>query len=92
MSYKVTIERTEVRTVIQRPEWAKVGEKEVERSGAFFSSSGVEPRTRIEPVMGYTPEIEVRKEITEKVLEVQVDSLDLPGVVSAVLGMEGGAK
>lgn len=90
MSYKVTIERTEVRKVIRSPQWEKIGEKEVERDGRWVTPG--EQRTRIEPVMGHTPEIEVRKEITEKVLEVQVDSLDLSSVVSAVLGMNGGAK
>jgi hypothetical protein len=85
VSYKVTIERTEVRKVIQRPEWVKIGEKEVPREAILGG-------TRIESVMGHTPEIEVRKEVTEKMLEVTVDELDLHRVVAAALGMNGGAK
>lgn len=84
MSYEITIkERREVKKIVGK-EWATIGTKEVEREERFYRSSQDEPKTRIEEIRGYTPEVE--KTVTEEreILKQTVEMLDLPGVIRAI--------
>lgn len=87
MGYKITI--TETRRVVRTAGkvWEKVGEKEVEREPRFFSQETPEPKTRIEPVYGYTPAIEKEVSETRDVLTQEVDELDLAAVIRAINGL-----
>lgn len=84
MSYEITI--TETRRVVRKVgrEWAVIGSREVERDSTFYSSDPNEPKTRIEEVRGYTPEIEKDVTETREVLKQTVDELDLPSVIKAI--------
>ncbi len=88
MSYKITI--TETRTVkkICGKDWAVVGTKEVEREASFVAPMGAdEPKTRIEEIRGYTPEIEKNVSETVEILSQSVETLNLPEVIKAINGM-----
>ncbi len=87
MSYTITI--TEKRTVngICGKEWEKLGEKEVARREDFYVHDPAEPKTRIEAIMGYTPEIEKKVVQERKVLEQTVETLDLASVIKAINGL-----
>jgi len=85
MSFKITIEQTTVETRIRSPKWEKIGEREVLRDQTYLSQN--DSKTRIESVMGHTPEIEVREIVTIKTYEQTVDSLDLVKVIAAVNGI-----
>jgi hypothetical protein len=74
MSYEIIIkERREVKKIVGK-EWATIGTKEVPRDETYYQQDKSEPKTRIEDVRGYTPEIE--KTVTEEreVLKQTVDS------------------
>ncbi len=87
MSYKIVI--TEQRTVkkLVGKEWNVIGTKEVARDRAFYGSNKDEPKTRIEEVRGYTPEIEKPVTETVEILSQTVETLNLPAVIKAVNGL-----
>ena len=80
--FEITIVETREVRKINGKKWDIVGQKEVEREERFYRDEG--PKTRIEPIYGYTPEIEAT--ITEKreALKQTVDDLDLPAVIRAI--------
>lgn len=82
MSYEITIKQTRQVKKLCGKEWRVVGKKEVERT---FCDGG--PKTRLDDVFDYTPEIE--KMITEEVeiLKQVVETLDLATVIKAVNGL-----
>jgi hypothetical protein len=84
MSYEITI--IENRTVVKKigGEWKIVGTKEVERAPEFHRGSDRQPKTRIEDVYGYTPEIEKTVEVSREVLKQNVDTLDLAKVIQVI--------
>lgn len=83
MSYKITIEQTrEARRTLPR-RWEKIGEQEVARAEGYCRATD-EPKTRIESVMGYTPEVETVATETVVVLTQTVEALDLPAVIKAI--------
>ncbi len=84
MSYEITIKETRNVTRIVGKEWNVVGSKEVARDSQFFSRDESEPRTRIEEVRGYTPEIEKTVSETRELLTQTVEDLDLPAVIRAI--------
>lgn len=84
MSYEIIIkERRDVKKLFSK-EWDIIGTKEVDREVRFCSHGTGEPKTRIEEVRGYTPEIE--KTVTEEreILKQTVDTLDLSAVIKAI--------
>lgn len=84
MSYEITIkERREVKKLVGK-EWAVIGTKEVPRDESFYRQDKDEPKTRIEDVRGYTPEIEKTVIEDREVLKQIVDTLDLAAVIRAI--------
>lgn len=82
--FEITItEITEVRKPGKR-QWVQVGTKEVDREPGYYRDLDKEPKTRIEAIHGYAPEIE--EVTTEKILKLQqvVDDLDFSAVVRAI--------
>ena len=80
--YKIEItEVREVRKTLAKT-WDKIGEKEVERE-RMLQEEG-EAKTRIEPVMGYTPEVETVVSERRTVLTQEVDALNLKNVIRAI--------
>lgn len=60
--------------------WEQVDTKEVLREGWDKD----EPKTRIAPVYGYTPSIEISVEVKSTVLTQEVETLDLAKVIKAI--------
>jgi hypothetical protein len=88
MSYKITIEETrEIKKLVGK-EWATLGTKEVERDERYYAREKDEPKTRIEEVRGYTPEIEKTVTETRQILVQVVDELDLSDVIRAINGLK----
>lgn len=87
MSYEIII--TENREVVSKvgKEWVQVGTKEVERDERYYRSSDDEPKTRIENVYGYSPEIDKTVIETRELLKQTVDTLDLNQVIKAINGL-----
>ena len=80
--YKIEItEEREVRKTLAKT-WEKIGEKEVERE--WMPQQKGEAKTRIEPVMGYTPEVETIVSERRTVLTQEVDQLNLKHVIRAI--------
>jgi hypothetical protein len=86
MSFKITITETRIVKKIVGKDYVVIGSKEVERDLSFRSSPN-EPKTRVDPVYGYSPEIEKSVPETVTVLEQTVDLLDLKTVIAAINGM-----
>ncbi len=83
MSFEIVIiERRNVVKVVGK-EWGVIGTKEVARDTQFLQDRE-EPRTRIEEIRGYTPEIEKTVVETREVLKQCVDELDLSAVIKAI--------
>lgn len=82
--FKITIEETKLVKKIVGKEWATIGSKEVARDEQYYRGDKNEPKTRIEEVRGYTPEIEKSVSVTSQVLIQEVETLDLPAVIKAV--------
>lgn len=84
MSYEITI--TETRSVVRKVgrEWAQTGTKEVPRDQRYIDGKESEPKTRMEPTFGHTPEVEKTVTETRNVLTQIVEELDLPAVVKAI--------
>ncbi len=89
MSYKIVI--TEQRTVkkLVGKDWCVIGTREVPREEQFYRHKDEpdEPKTRIEEVRGYTPEIEKPVTETVELLSQTVETLNLPAVIKAVNGL-----
>lgn len=83
MSYKITITETKYVKKLAGKEWKEIGTREVARDEAFSRSSS-ESKTRIESVMGYTPEIERVVESTTEILSQTVEELDVAAVIKAI--------
>jgi hypothetical protein len=84
MSYEITItERRDVKKLVGK-DWAVVGTREVARNEGFYAGSDIEPKTRVESVHGYTPEIEKTISESREVLKQTVDVLDLSAVIKAI--------
>lgn len=84
MSYTITI--TETRDVVKRcgKEWTTIGTKEVERDDRFVHSGDNEPKTRIDSVYGYTPEIEKTVPETRELFKQTVETVSLNAVIRAI--------
>ena len=85
--FKITIEETKIVQKNTGGKWGVIGEKEVARDDCFIGGYGEpndEPKTRIEKIHGYTPELIKDVEQTEKVFEQVVDDIDLMTVIVAV--------
>lgn len=89
--FKITIEKTEVETALTQREFTTIGDEEVVREDSFAVVEG-EPKTRIKPVYGYSPQIETKKEVTRTIYEQLVDELDLVRVIAAVNWVGGPRK
>ncbi len=87
MSYNIVITEKRTITAIAGKEWVKIGEKEVPRDEHYFSRNENEPKTRIEPIMGYSPEIEKQLSQERKLLDQTVDTLDMVSVIKAINGL-----
>lgn len=82
--FEITIKETKTVKKVVGKEWAIVGTKEVPREQAYCLDDETGPKTRIEEVRGYTPEIEKTIEETRVVLNQEVESLDLAKVIKAI--------
>ena len=82
--FKITIEETKTVKKIVGKEWATIGTKEVPRDESFYRQDKDEPKTRIEDVRGYTPEIEKNVEVKATVLTQEVETIDLAAVIKAI--------
>ena len=82
--FKITIEETKTVKKIVGKEWATIGTKEVPRDRKYWSDDSNQPKTRIEDVRGYTPEIEKNVEVKAAVLTQEVETLDLAAVIKAI--------
>lgn len=87
MSYKITITETREVKKITGKEWATLGTREVKRDPGFYTGDTGEPKTRIEEVRGYTPEIEKTVIESHEILTQTVEKLDLAAVIKAVNGL-----
>lgn len=87
MPFTITIEETRTVTKTVGKKWEKVGTKEVDRDPKYFQGSTDEPKTRLESVYGYTPEIDKAVAETRTVLKQEVDSLNVPEVIKAINGL-----
>lgn len=84
MSYKITITETRKVKKLVGKDWAVLSTKEVPRDTTFYRGDKNEPKTRIEEVHGYTPEIEKMVEETRFVLEQVVDDMNVTAVIKAI--------
>ncbi len=85
MSYKITITETTIVTKTVGKVWDVIGEKEVMRGIDLYERlEPGEPKTRIEQIRGYTPEIEKQQEVSREVLSQEVENLDLVAVIKAI--------
>jgi hypothetical protein len=82
--YKITIEETKTVKKLCGKEWTVIGTKEVEREERFYQRQEGEPKTRIEEVRGYTPEIERDIPVTNTLLVQEIDTLDIGQVIRAI--------
>ena len=83
MSYQITITETRDVKKIVGKDWDTIGTKEVLRDITYLQDK-TEPKTRIEDVRGYTPEIEKTVSETRQILIQTVDEIDLPAVIKAI--------
>lgn len=84
--FKITIEETKLVKKVVGKEWTSIGTKEVARDERYYQDSN-EPKTRIENVLGYTPEIEKFVEVKSTVLMQEVETIDLAEVIKALNGL-----
>ena len=84
MAYQITITQTRTVKTMAGKEWTIIGTKEVPRDASYYRDDSNQPKTRIEEVRGYTPEIEKLQVQTVEVLKQQVDDLDLAAVIKAI--------
>lgn len=84
MSYKIIITETRQVKKLVGKEWGIVGTKEIPRDSDYWSKDDTQPKTRIEEVRGYTPEIEKTVSETVETLSQTVETLNLPAVIKAI--------
>jgi hypothetical protein len=82
--FKITITETKTVKKMAGKEWSTIGTKEVPREKSFYDNDESEPKTRIEDVRGYTPEIEKFVEVTNTVLSQEIETMDLAKVIKAI--------
>lgn len=88
MTFKITIEETKEEVTTQGREWVKTGEREVLSETSMFDAANAdEPRTRIESIYGYNPEIQKKSTATKTIYEQRVDSLTLSDVILSINGI-----
>jgi hypothetical protein len=87
MSYEILIkEKRQVKKLVGK-EWQVIGEKEVEREQRLYSLNKEEPKTRMDSVYGYTPEIEKTVIEEQEILKQTVEILNLAKVIKAINGL-----
>ena len=82
--FKITIEEYKTIKKVAGKQWAVVSTKEVPRDPSYYDQDKSEPKTRIDNVYGYTPEIEKSEEVKSTILTQEVETLDLPAVIKAI--------
>lgn len=82
MSFKITIEETKEVVKVAGHEWAQIDTEEVAREDRYLEPG--DPKTRIKPVMGYSPEIRKTVTVTQQVYCQIVADLDLGAVITAI--------
>lgn len=82
--FKITIIETKLVKQIVGKDWDIIGTKEVPRDECYYREDKDEPKTRIEEVRGYTPEIEKNVEVTRMVLTQETETLDISKVIKAI--------
>ncbi len=87
MPFKITIEETKEVIATTGKEYVQIDTEEVERDDRWGSQPD-EPKTRIKPVYGYSPEIEKKVTVKREVLTQTVDELDVNKVIRAINGIE----
>lgn len=86
--FKIEITETVLVKTIIGKEWGIIGTKEIPREKSYYEYGKAEPKTRIENVHGYTPEVEKMVYQTRVVLLQTVDNLCLPSVIKAINGIK----
>lgn len=81
--FKITIEETKLVKKIVGKDWAVVGSKEVGQDPRYCIVADA-PKTYMEDVRGYTPEVEKLVEVKSDILIQEVETLDLPAVIKAI--------
>jgi len=74
-------------TEVELGKWTQVDTEEVERDQSFYQS-GDEPRTRVKPVYGHTPDRSVTKKTEREIFSQVVEELNLKQVIRAVNDLE----
>jgi len=76
-------------TEVERGEWTQVDTEEVERDQSFYQHQPEnEPRTRVKPVYGHTPDRSVTKKTEREIFSQVVEELDVRQVISAINDLE----
>lgn len=86
--FKIEITETKQVKQLVGKVWDVVGTKEVPRDRSYYEHEKDQPKTRIEDVRGYTPEIEKTVEETRVVLLQNVECLCLSDVIKAINGLK----
>ena len=63
-------------------EWVQLDTEEVAREDRYLEPN--EPKTRLKPVMGYSPEIRKAVTVTQQVYCQTIASLDMAAVITAI--------
>jgi hypothetical protein len=87
MPFKITIQETKEVIATTGKEYVQIDTEEVEREDRWASQED-EPKTRIKPVYGYSPEVEKKVSVTREVLTQTVEELDVNKVIRAINGIE----
>lgn len=86
MSFEIIIKERRWITTTAGKDWVVIGTREVERDDRFCRADN-EPKTRIEEIRGYSPEIEKKVIQEREILKQTVDNLDLNAVIKAINGL-----
>lgn len=89
MAYKITIEKTETTSSVERGDWTIVKEvpwthETLVSENVYGSKEKFLERQPTERVYGYAPDAVKKNTTTIKVLEQTVETLDLAAVIKAV--------
>jgi hypothetical protein len=96
MGYKITIEKTEEKTIIERGDYQVIDERpysdeEVnnmnQRDQRDFRERAPEQGILIKKIYGYPEDKTTIKQYTKKVFEQEVDELDVASVIKAINGL-----
>ncbi len=74
-------------TEVERGDWTQVDTEEVERNEKFYQPEK-EPRTRVKPVYGHTPDRSVTKKTELEIFSQVVEELNVRKVISAINDLE----